>query len=81
MLSPWTRREDGSYERDGWVIRRRRVAGTGQARPFERVSVKVRTGWGVYTPEGVFRAEGGTLAGAKRNADRQIEFAKTRGWN
>jgi hypothetical protein len=70
----WTRNTDGSYSRDGWTIRKVHLRGNGQSRPFEHVSIKARDIWSVEDPMGFQRTAGSTLAGAKVNADRQIEI-------
>jgi hypothetical protein len=78
MMSKWTRTEDGIWSRDGWRIEKIRFNGTGQAKPFGRVSVKARTAWVVSDPQGVPRTESATVSGAKANADRQIAIRAAR---
>jgi hypothetical protein len=73
-MNLWTRNSDGTWQRDGWTIKREHNKGSGQARPFQHVNTKAYDAWIVRDPNGFERTGAATLASAKANGNRQIEL-------
>lgn len=78
MTNTWTRNADGTYSLAGWTIRKIRMSGSGQSKPFRHVSRKAYDLWEVTAPSGGSGPSAGSLANAKLNVERQIAIRGSR---